>query len=276
MKKLQMFGFAFLLMFAGLFNVNALSFSFSSSSDGSSKITYTKEDSEKLSYQAVKVTSEQYAQIEEQMNNYLDSIQDNITNAFTEGEYKDLAEQANSAQEAYQAAEKAYEQEQNEDNKKALDQAKATYEEYSKQLMQAMMKVIFKNAETLSKNISAIAPYNVDGTWTDYTENEGEVTVDMTNAKPGDVYLLYLKADDFNEYSADNVMLFGIFTKDGSQTIEPELPETTTPSTEQTDNKQTTNPKTGVTVPIVLGISTIAIASLAIIAIRKKQLFKQL
>lgn len=271
-----MFGFAFLLMFAGIFNANALNFTFSSSSDGSSKITYTKEEDEVLSYQAVKITSEQYAQIEEQMNNYLDSIEDNIATAFSDGENKELLEKANTAQEKYQAAQEAYDNEQSEDNQQALEAAKTEYEAYADQLMQAILQVIFENAANLSKNISAIAPYNVDGTWTEYTENEGEVTLDMTNANAGDIYLLYLKSDEIN-YSDDNVMLFGIFTKDGSQTIEPELPETITPNQDQTtNNEQTENPKTGVTVPLTLGISTIVIAGLAIILIRKKQLFKQL
>ena len=90
-----------------------------------------------------------------------------------------------------------------------------------------------------------------------------------------DIYVLYLKGVNNNTGVPTEVIeLGGIFTKEGTSvnSVVPEMPDETpekTPTNNNISKEEIKNPKTGVSMPITLGLGVIALASIGIIVCNK-------
>ena len=275
MKKIKMFGLAFLVMMFGVFNVSALDLNYSFSSETGNKITYNIADGESLSYQIVKITKEEYNKVEatlEEENENL-AIDDMLSseNVAKLQEYQEKIEEAEAKLEAATEEEK--------------DAAQAELDELNKEYIAFVFGQCFADImKYLSDSYAKLVPYvDDDASWTEYTEKSGEISVDMSSASENDVYFLYLKGTDMSTGTPiEFTRLGGIFTKDGETTtpVVPEVP-TENPSTSDTTETPSTkeeieNPKTGVNMPIALGVGALVLAGLGIFVVYKKQVFKQL
>lgn len=279
MKKLSMFGFAFLLMFVGIFSSKALDISYSLSSGDESKITYSIGDGESLSYQIVRLTKEEYEKVEGAVSEAAENAEpEDMLSKETLAKLEELQTKLAEAETTLEQAKTAYKSDASEENKSALDEAQSAYDEANNMVTNFIftdaMADIFK---FISNTVAQYVPYD-EQNWTPYTDKTGEITIDNASMEDGYVYVLWLKGvDNTTGTPVEFTTLGGMFEKNDGQIVKPEIPEL---STDVNTPSQTTNnvknPKTGVVMPIALGASVIVIAGLSLVIIRKKQLFKQL
>ena len=272
MKKLKMFGFTLMAMLVGIVNISALELGGSISTDG--KLSYSKTLDEQFAYQVIRITKAEWDTISADVQTGLEKIEAN-----TEQLQKDF-EGYNNAVKVFEKAKEEYEADaDNEEKKLAYDVALADMNAYVDYVTISLNEL--KSSMTSMMNvIQKVAPYTVDS-MTEVSGNEttGEITVDMTGANEDDVFVVWIKSDEYSEFSDDNVLIGEIYTKDG--VITPEIPSdvevpTVNPTTPESPKEEIKNPKTGVSMPVALGAGVIALAGAGMFIVSKKKLFKQL
>ena len=272
MKKLKMFGFTLMAMLVGIVNISALELGGSISTDG--KLSYSKASDEQFAYQVVRITKAEWDTISADVQTGLEKIEAN-----TEQLQKDF-EGYNNAVKVFEKAKEEYEADaDNEEKKLAYDVALADMNAYVDYVTISLNEL--KSSMTSMMNvIQKVAPYTVDS-MTEVSGNEttGEITVDMTGANEDDVFVVWIKSDEYSEFSDDNVLIGEIYTKDG--VITPEIPSdvevpTVNPTAPESPKEEIKNPKTGVSMPVALGAGVIALAGAGMFIVSKKKLFKQL
>ena len=146
--------------------------------------------------------------------------------------------------------------------------------------MMQTLEILKTNMTSTMNFIQKVAPYTVDSmTKVESAETTGEIAIDMTDASEDDVFIVWLQSDEYSEFSKDNVLIGDVYTKDGALT--PVIPDdievpTVNPSTPDVSKEEIKNPKTGVSMPVALGFSVVALAGAGMFIVCKKQLFKQL
>ena len=234
MKKIKMFGFAFLLMFVSIMGTNALELGDDISSDG--KITYTKEALETFSYQIVKVDVSKLASIEAQAE------------TLTEKMLADL-----------ETFERAYEDFEADDTNSDLENA------YNKAL-----ETLKKDMDELNALVATIG--NHGSNWTEVSENSTSGTIDAGVLGADEAYIVWIKSDYFVDVVTDGIMVGGLYTQDNVINVPTDVTGSDVGITTSKKGSQITNvknPKTGVDLPIAGGILVIVLASAGICAIRK-------
>ena len=279
MKKLKIFGFLLMTMLIGFTQVNAIGFEFSTDLNDSS-ITYTLEDGESLSHQIVKITEEQYKAIENKVQDYSDNALDYISSELKE-KIENLNKESEEAESNLNIAEAAYEANPTAENKAALDMAQKVYDGIIGKTFQILNEFFVEVFTDLSNIVAEVAPYS-DENWEAYTEKTGEIGVDENTLEDGYVYVLWLNGTDMTTGTPQEfTMLAGVYDSRNGQIVNPEMPEVTTQPTVQvpteTPKKENIeNPKTGVSMPVALGIGVVAVAGTVMFVVCKKQFFKQL
>ena len=271
MKKLKMFGFTLMAMLVGIMSTSAMELGSSISVDG--KLSYTKGADEQFAYQVIRITKAEWDTVSADVQTGLEQI---VTN--TEQLEKDYDSFLN-ALEIYEKAEEAYEADPTDENKLIYETAYADVEACVG-YVELSLKELKSSMTSTTNFIQKVAPYTVDSmTDVSGTETAGEITVDMTGANEDDVYVVWIKSADYSDLSDDSVLIGEIYTKDG--VIAPEIPSdievpTVNPTTPEAPKEEIKNPKTGVNMPIAIGIGVVVLASVGMIMISKKKLFKQL
>ena len=237
-----MFGFAFLLMFVCVMGTSALELGEDVSKDG--KLTYNKEASETFSYQVVKVEVSK-----------LDAIEANA---------EALAKKIETDTAAF---EKAYEEFEADDTNSDLEDA-----------FNAALEALKKDMDDWNALVATAGKYGTS--WNEVSSNNTSGTIEVGVPSETEAYILWVKSDDYTALTTDGIMAGGIFTKDSSIDVPTDVTDPTiTPDTKKDEVQNTNNvknPKTGVNLPIALGIATIALAGLGVYVIRKTSAFKQI
>lgn len=271
MKKLKMFGFTLMAMLVGIASTSAVELGGSISTDG--KLAYTKEADETFSYEVIRISKAEWDSVSGEVASNLEKVANN-----TEQLEKDYASYENAVR-VYESALQDYNDSQTEENKTILDMAEADmnacldYIEISLNELKSSMTVAMAS-------IKKVAPYTSSMTEVSGTETTGEITVNMDGAAEDDVFVVWIKSDDYGVLSDDNVLIGEVYTKDGI--LAPELPSDveipTTPTNNETakTEENVKNPKTGVSMPVALGFGIVALAGAGMFIVCKKQLFKQL
>lgn len=264
-----MFGFTLLALLTFVSGISALELGGTISADG--KLSYTKEADETFAYQVVRISKAEWDSVSGDVADGLKQVEES-----TKMLSNDLERYENSVS-IYEKAKEDYEVDPTEDKKQVMDVAEADMEAAFSYMEQTLTGL--KDNMTSTMNfIKKVAPYDVNA-MTEVNDNatSGEISVDMTDANDDDVYVVWIKSDEYQDLSDDSVLIGEIYTKDG--VLAPTLPDDTEIPTVPTDTKKeenVKNPKTGVDMPIALGVSAIALAGAAMFIVCKKQLFKQL
>lgn len=271
MKKLKMFGFTLMAMLVGIVSTSALELGGSISADG--KLSYTKSADEIFAYQVIRITQEEWNTVSNDVQTSLKLLEDSTKQL--EKDYNSYVNAVN----IYNDSVKAYEDNPTDENKTIMDMAEADMNAFESYMMQTL-EILKTNMTSTMNFIQKVAPYTVDSmTKVEGSETTGEITIDMTDASEDDVFIVWLQSDEYSEFSKDNVLIGDVYTKDGA--LAPVIPDdievptvNTTPETSKKENVK--NPKTGVDMPIALGLSVIVLASVGMFLVHKKQSFKQL
>ena len=282
MKKLKMFGFAFMAMFVGIMSTNA----FTLSALGED-VTFKKESAnEKFAYEVVKIEAADWSSDkQEELNGYV-----NLFNTYSK-ELNEGAEKYPNELKTYEDAVKAYETSATEENKALMDKAAADLEGCVSFI--SMAKANIKSTVEKMSNLLGYDLFKGESLITP-TETEGKIDL----GEPYDaaaVYVVYVQNDCFAAFNSFSVMPFAAYQGGDNLLgdLEPdnipllkeefELPETVdVPEKEEnptvtTDKKDDVkNPKTGVSMPVALGFGAVALAGAGMFIISKKKLFKQL
>ena len=283
MRKLRMFGFAFMAMFVGIMSTHA----FTLTSSGSD-VTFKKEnENEKFSYEVVKIESSNWSEEKQteldlyvqQFNTYSNAL------SVSANQYpNDLAE--------YDSALKAYNASATDENKEALEFARTKLENRVNDIdsTKSSIKSVVTDMSNLLgwdlfKGESLITPSEVEG------------KIDLGDPyDPAAIYVVYVKNDCFAAFNSFSVMpfaaykngdnLLGDINPDNIPLLDDEFKfpdDVPTTDEDKKDNTSTTdkkddvkNPKTGVSMPVALGFSVVALAGAGMFIVCKKQLFKQL
>ena len=281
MKKLKMFGFTLMAMFVGIMSTNA----FTLSSLGEN-VTFTKESAnEKFAYEVVKIESADWStEKQEELNGYIAQYNTYSAN-LNEGATKYPDELK-----AYEDAKKAYETSATVENKEAMEKAATDLQGCVSYISMAKT-----NMKSVVEKMGALLGY-------DLFDNDALITPTETTGKidlgtPYDataVYVVYVKNECFSAFNSFSVMPFAAYQngdnlmKDLDTTTIPELrqefelPEMPSVDSDKenvstTDKKEDVkNPKTGVNMPVALGVSVLALAGAVMFIVCKKQSFKQL
>ena len=271
MRKLKMFGFTLMAMLVGIVSTSALELGTSISTDG--KLSYTKSADETFAYQVIRITQEEWNTVSNDVQTSLKLLEDSTKQL--ERDYNSYVNAVN----IYNDSVKAYEDNPTDENKTIMDMAEADMNASKSYIMQTL-EILKTNMTSTMNFIQKVAPYTVDSmTKVEGSETTGEITIDMTDASEDDVFIVWLQSDEYSEFSKDNVLIGDVYTKDGALT--PVIPDdvevpTVNPSTPDVSKEEIKNPKTGVSMPVALGFSVIALAGAVMFIVCRKQLFKQL
>lgn len=271
MKKLKMFGFTLMAMLVGIVSTSAVELGGSISADG--KLSYTKSADEIFAYQVIRITQEEWNTVSNDVQTSLKLLEDSTKQL--EKDYNSYVNAVN----IYNDSVKAYEDNPTDENKTIMDMAEADMNAFESYMMQTL-EILKTNMTSTMNFIQKVAPYTVDSmTKVEGSETTGEITIDMTDASDDDVFIVWLQSDEYSEFSKDNVLIGDVYTKDGALT--PVIPDdidvpTVNPTPETPKKENVKNPKTGVSMPVALGFSVVALAGAGMFIVCKKQLFKQL
>ncbi len=270
MKKLKMFGFTLMAMFVGIIGASALELGDTISADG--KLTYTKEADETFSYQIIRVSADNWATVSSDVATMLVSVEANTAQL-----EQDMASYENAVK-IYEKALAAYEADDSTANKTELEIAEADMNAAYSYVELSMQEL--RNSFNKTMNyVKQVAPV---GNMTEVNDSAltGEIAIDMTGAEADDIYIVWLKSDEYKVLADDGILLGEIYTPSGQ--LMPTLPgDTTVPTLPDTMNNKTPNenienPKTGVSMPIAASAGIVALAIAGTVVVSKKRLFKQL
>ena len=271
MKKLKMFGFTLMAMLVGIVSTSAVELGGSISADG--KLSYTKSADETFAYQVIRITQEEWNTVSNDVQTSLKLLEDSTKQL--EKDYNSYVNAVN----IYNDSVKAYEDNPTDENKTIMEMAEADMNAFESYMMQTL-EILKTNMTSTMNFIQKVAPYTVDSmTKVESAETTGEIAIDMTDASEDDVFIVWLQSDEYSEFSKDNVLIGDVYTKDGALT--PVIPDdidvpTVNPTPETPKKENVKNPKTGVSMPVALGFSVVALAGAGMFIVCKKQLFKQL
>lgn len=261
MKKVKMFGFTLMLMFVCAFGADAMEIS-GKASDG--KVSYTKDANENISYQVSRMAFDAWS-----------DIKGDITTGVKE--LNSLANKAAKSGEDYEKAADTYGDDSNE-ALAALDIYKRDYQ------------AVLDKLSGLGQHLATIAA--PASNFTALTANSGEITL-PAKVNDDDAYVIWYKDADLvnldggaaTDTDGNEVYVFDVVTNDGvfdvnldDEVSTPTIPDNSNNnvSSDKENVSTVSNPKTGVNMPIALGLSVIILAFISIAVIRKSKFIKNI
>ena len=275
MRIIKFIVIALVTMFIGVFSVKALEINYSISTTEGSEITYSYEEGESLAYQTVKLSKDEYEQLMTTLENKFANV--SVEEMLSPENLSKLKEYGNKINEA----------------KENLQNASASDKEYAEKILEDIqnegMAFYFNEClkdvfNYISNSVMELAPYvDSDAKWTNYTEKAGTITVDMIDANPGDVYIVYLKGVDNSTGTPKNFITLGGIFENNNTTVVPSTPEIfDTPSVETststTEPEMVNVPSTSKAMPfiiLIIGFSSIIIAVMVLAIITHTKKIKQ-
>lgn len=264
MRKLKMFMVACIALVVGGVSVNALSFGFFVGTDGT--LSYYKGADDTFSYQVVKVTQEDWSSIDSEATakiSELDTANDEIETAY---------DNYSASVDAYNDAVEEQQKDDNTETQEKVAAAKAKMES-DKSIYENAVAAYNTKLNELMDIVKKVAPYSIDN-MTNVTDDStsGKITIRSEGDTDVHTYVLWTKSDDYADLNGDSVSI-QLFSNNINTPENPSDVETVTNPTTTKDEVE--NPKTGVNMPIVLGMGVVVFA-VAGIVICKKLSTKQL